>query len=226
MKIKDMPIAEMPRERLLKYGVENLSNVDLLSIILRTGVKDINVTELATSILSQVGGINKLANVGIRELSNIKGMGSVKAITLLASIELGSRVCNKEIDFNMSLSNGEIVHKVFKRYFTNLNQEKFMAIFLDSRKRLISYKIISIGTLDKALVHPRDIFNEAIKNTASSIIVMHNHPSGLLSPSKEDIELTKKLTDCGNMMNIPVIDHIITNGKDYYSFYDEFIKEK
>lgn len=225
MKIKDMPATEMPRERLLKYGVENLSNVDLLSIILRTGVKDINVTELATTILSQVGGINKLANVGIRELSNIKGMGSVKAITLLASIELGNRVNSKEIDFNMSFTNGEVVHNVFKRFFLNLNQEKFIAIFLDNKKRLISYKIISIGTVDKTIVHPRDIFNEAIKNTASSIIVMHNHPSGILNPSKEDIDLTRKLTECGKMMNIPVVDHIITNGKEYYSFYDKYIKE-
>lgn len=225
MKIKDLPKTEMPRERMLKYGVENLSNVDLLSIILRTGVKDLNVTELAVSILSQVGGINKLSNVGVRELSNIKGMGSVKAITLLAAIELGNRVNSREIDFNMCLSNGELVHNVFKKYFLNLNQEKFMAIFLDSKKRLISYKIIAIGTLDRALVHPRDIFNEAIKNTASSIVVMHNHPSGILTPSNEDIELTDKLIECGKMMNIPVIDHIITNGKEYYSFYDEYFKE-
>ena len=225
MKIKDMPKTEMPRERMLKYGVENLSNIDLLSIILRTGVKDVNVTELASIILSQVGGINKLANVGVRELSNIKGMGSVKAITLLAAIELGNRVNNKEIDFNMRLSNGNLIHSAFKRYFINLTQEKFMAIFLDSKKRLISYKVISIGTLDKALVHPRDIFNEAIKNTASSIVVMHNHPSGSLSPSSEDIELTKRLIECGRMMNIPVIDHIITNGKEYYSFYDEYFVE-
>lgn len=226
MKIKDMPTSEMPRERLLKYGVENLSNVDILSIILRTGVKDQNVTELATNILAQVGSINNLSNIGIRELSNIKGMGVVKAITLLAAIELGIRVNSKEIDFNISITNGEIAHNTFKKYFINKKQEKFMAIFLDSKKRLISYKIISIGTLDKALVHPRDIFNEAIKNTASSIILMHNHPSGILTPSKEDILLTKRLTECGEMMNIPVVDHIITNGKEYYSFYDEYIEEK
>ncbi len=221
MKIKDLPTSEMPRERMLKYGVENLSNVDLLSILLRTGIKDMNVSELAISILNQIGGIQKLSTIGVRELSNIKGMGSVKAITILAAIELGNRVNAKEIDFNIPLTNGEVVFNSFKRFFINQTQEKFMAIYLDTKKRFIAYKIIAIGTLDRTLVHPRDIFHEAIKNAASSIILMHNHPSGVLLPSKEDEEFTRVIMECGKMMNIPIIDHIITNGREYYSYYDE-----
>ena len=220
MKIKDLPKNEMPRERLLQYGVENLSNIDLISIILRTGIKDISVRELSAEILNSVGGINNLANMGIRELSNIKGMGSVKAITLIAAIELGKRINSKEISLNMKLSNVELVHEAFKKYFIDQKQEKFLAIYLDNKKCLISYKILSIGTIDRAIVHPRDVFNEAVKVSASSIIVMHNHPSSDLLPSKEDIDITNKLMESGLIMNIPIIDHIITNGKDYYSFYD------
>ena len=186
MKIKDLPKNEMPRERLLQYGVENLSNMDLLSIILRTGIKDISVRELSADILNSVGSLNNLADAGIRELSNIKGMGSVKAITLIAAVELGKRISSQEISLHMKLSNVELVHNAFKKYFINLKQEKFIAIYLDNKKCLISYKVLSIGTIDKTIVHPRDVFNEAIKVSASSIIVMHNHPSSDITPSKED----------------------------------------
>lgn len=220
MKIKDLPKNEMPRERMLQYGVENISNIDLLSIILRTGIKDISVRELAAEILNSVGGINNLADAGIRELSNIKGMGSVKAITLIAAVELGKRINSQEITLHMKLSNVELVHNAFKKYFINLKQEKFLAIYLDNKKCLISYKILSIGTIDHTIVHPRDVFNEAIKVSASSIILMHNHPSSDITPSKEDIKTTNKLVETGLIMNIPIIDHIITNGKEYYSFYD------
>ena len=225
MKVKDMPVSLQPRERMIKYGVENLSDVDLLSIIFRTGTKDANVKEVASNLLSSIGKINNLSNIGIRELSKIKGVGAVKAITLLAAIELGKRVTNKEIEINMNLSNGEIVHNAFKSLFINETQEKVLTIFLDTKKRLISYKFMFIGTIDKSLIHPREIFNEAIKTSASSIIIMHNHPSNDIEPSKEDIITTNKIKECGDIIGIPLIDHLITNGKEYYSFYDRFYKK-
>lgn len=225
MKVKDLPVSSQPRERMLQYGVENLSDVDLISIILRTGTKDTNVKDVACEILNSVTSINNLNNVGIRELSKIKGVGTIKAITILASIELGKRVNNKEIALNMPLTTGEKVHASFKRLFISEKQEKLLSIFLDSKKRLISYKIMFIGTLDRSIIHPREIFNEAIKVHASSIIIMHNHPSQDITPSKEDIEITKKLQECGNIIGIPILDHLITNGKDYYSFYDEYLKK-
>ncbi len=225
MKVKDLPVSSQPRERMLQYGVENLSDVDLISIILRTGTKDTNVKDVACEILKSVTSINDLASVGIRELSKIKGVGTIKAITLLASIELGKRVNNKVIALNMPLTTGIKVHDAFKRLFINENQEKLLAIFLDAKKRLISYKFMFIGTLDHSIIHPREIFNEAIKVHASSLIIMHNHPSKDITPSKEDIEVTKKLKECGEIIGIPVLDHLITNGKDYYSFYDEFLKK-
>lgn len=220
MSIKDLPVSELPRERLLTYGVSSLSNSDLLSIILRTGVKDISVREISDNILKQIGSLSSLNDIGIRELSNIKGVGQVKAVTLLAAIELGKRVSSPEIELKMKLNNTELVHNFFKNYFKNLKQEKFMTIFLDNKKRLISYKILFIGTLDRSIVHPREIFNEALKNNASSIICIHNHPSNDITPSKEDIIFTKQLVESGKIIGIPLVDHIITNGSEFYSFYE------
>ena len=222
MLIKDLPECEKPRERMLEYGVENLSNVDLLSIILRNGVKDISVKEVAINILNNIESINDLSSLGVRELSNIKGVGPVKAITLLASIELGKRVSIKEAKANMSLSNKEKIHEVFKKFFINENQEKFLAIFLDNKKCLINYKILFIGTNNASIAHPREVFMEAIKANASAVVVMHNHPSGNVLPSEEDKNITEKLVQSGHMLGIPLLDHIITNGEEYYSFYDEF----
>lgn len=222
MLIKDLPECEKPRERMLEYGVENLSNVDLLSIILRNGIKDISVKEVAINILNNVESINDLSSLGVRELSNIKGVGPVKAITLLASIELGKRVSIKEAKANMSLSNKEKIHEVFKKFFINENQEKFLAIFLDNKKCLINYKILFIGTNNASIAHPREVFMEAIKANASAVVVMHNHPFGNVLPSEEDKNITEKLIQSGHMLGIPLLDHIITNGEEYYSFYDEF----
>lgn len=223
MKIKDMQITEMPREKLMLYGVENLSNSELISIILRTGTKDNNACDIANNILNSLGGINALTNVGIRELSKIKGVGSVKAVTLLAAIELGKRINNQEIKLRMDLRNSLLIHNSFKKEFKGLKQEKFLAIYLDHHKRLISYKTLSLGTIDKTIVHPREIFNKALRDSASSIVVMHNHPSGMIEPSKEDIEITNKIIESGKMLSIPLLDHIITNGDDYYSFFEKNI---
>ena len=124
----------------------------------------------------------------------------------------------------MQLNSTNIVHDHFKSLFKNLKQEKFIAIYLDSKKRLISYKTLFIGTLNQSIVHPREIYNEAIKVNASSIVCIHNHPSLILEPSNEDIEFTEKLIKTGNIIGIPLIDHIITNGEEYYSFYESKIK--
>ena len=224
MKIKELPDSSKPRERLLYYGVENLSNADLLGIILRTGTKESNAVDIANYILNKVGNINNLANIGVRELSKFKGVGNVKAITILAAIEFGKRVTNKEITLRMPLTNSYSVHEAFKSSFKNLKQEKLLAIFLDTKKRLINYKTLFVGTIDKTIIHPREIFNEAIKYSASGIIIMHNHPSGSLVPNKDDINTTKNLIESGRLLGIPLLDSIITNGEEYYSFNDEDIK--
>lgn len=224
MKLKELPTNELPRERLVSVGESNLTNEELLSIIIRTGTKDISVKEVSNNILSKIESINDLNNITLNELSKIKGVGLVKAITIKASIEFGKRVSNIEIKNMMKLNNSDIVHDTFKKIFIGLKQEKLLAIYLDNKKRLISYKVITIGTKDETLFHPRDILSNAIKLNASGIIIMHNHPSGDITPSNADIEITNRLMRASNIIGIPLLDHLITNTNDYYSFYKETSK--
>lgn len=221
MKLKELPTNELPRERLINNGAENLTNEELLSIILRTGTKNISVKEVSNNILRSINNINELNNIEITELSKIKGVGLVKAVTLKASIELGKRVTNIEISNLMKLNNSKIVHETFKSIFIGSKQEKLLAIYLDNKKRLINYKIITVGTKDQTMFHPRDIIYNAIKFNASGIIIMHNHPSLDITPSKADIEMTNTLINSCNIVGIPLLDHLITNSKDYYSFFME-----
>lgn len=221
MKLKELPINELPRERLIKVGEYNLTNEELLSIIIRTGTKDISVKEVSNNILSKLNSINDLNNITLEELSNIKGVGLVKAITIKASIEFGKRVSNIEINNMMKLNNSDVVHNTFKSLFIGLKQERLLAIYLDNKKRLINYKIITIGTKDQTMVHPRDVIYNAIKCNASGIILIHNHPSNDITPSKADIEMTNILINSCNIVGIPLLDHLITNTKEYYSFFKE-----
>ena len=221
MKLKELPINELPRERLIKVGETNLTNEELLSIIIRTGTKDTSVKEVSNNILSKVSSINDLNNITLEELSNIKGVGIVKAITIKASIEFGKRVSNTEINNMMKLNNSDIVHNTFKSMFIGLKQERLLAIYLDNKKRLINYKIITIGTKDQTMFHPRDVIYNAIKCNASGVIIMHNHPSNDITPSKADIEMTNILINSCNVVGIPLLDHLITNSNNYYSFFKE-----
>ena len=225
MKLKTLPKNEMPRERLVQYGVNSLSNEELLSIIFRTGVKDISVKDVSNNVLSSVDSIQDLANISIEELSCIKGVGLVKAITLLASLELGKRVYSKRVENNILLNNTLLVHETFKSLFKSLLQEKFLVIYLNTKKELIGYDILFVGTLDSTSFHPREVLKGAIKKSASAIIVMHNHPSGTVTPSNNDTILTKQLIGACELVGIPLLDHLITNGSDYYSFFDNGVIE-
>lgn len=221
MKLKELPTNELPRERLINNGAEYLTNEELLSIIIRTGTKNMNVKEVSNNILASVNNINELNNIDLYELSKIKGVGMVKAVTLKASIELGKRVSNIEISNLMKLNNADVIHNTFKSLFIGLKQERLLAIYLDNKKRLINYRVVTIGTKDQTMFHPRDIIYNAIKCNASGIIIVHNHPSLDITPSKADIEMTNTLIESCNIVGIPLIDHLITNTKDYYSFFKE-----
>ena len=220
MKLKMLPKNELPRERLMQNGANALSNEELLSIILRTGVKDLSVKDVSNNILASIETIQDLAHISIDELSQIKGVGLVKAITLLASLELGKRVYSKGIENNTLLNNTALVHDTFKSLFKSLLQEKFVAIYVNTKKELIGYDILFIGTIDSTTFHPREVLRGAIKRSASAIIVMHNHPSGSVFPSNNDMILTKQLKSSCDVMGIPLLDHLITNGNNYYSFFD------
>ena len=225
MKLKTLPKNELPRERLKQFGSSLLSNEELLSIIFRTGIKNMSVKEVSNNLLSSVSSIQDLANISLEELSSIKGVGIVKAITLLASLELGKRVYSNPIKDNILLNNTIVVHNTFKSLFKSLLQEKFLVVYLNTKKELIGYDILFIGTLDSTSFHPREVLKGAIKKSASAIIVMHNHPSGTVTPSNNDIILTKQLMRSCQIVGIPLLDHLITNGNDYYSFFDNGVIE-
>ena len=217
--IREIPKEERPRERLIKYGAESLSTEDLLAIILKTGTRDFSSKYLATEILKLVNDVTELSNITIGKLININGIGAVKAVELLAALELGKRVFeSKPLENNLKLNSAKKIFDYFCAELKNKKQEYFYCIYLNQNKKLIDKKLLFKGTLNKSLVHPREIFKAAYLCSAASIICVHNHPSGDTIPSKEDLNLTKALVEIGKMQGINIIDHIII-GKNYYSLY-------
>ena len=218
--IKDIPTSQRPRERAIKYGIESLSDEDLLSIIIKTGTKDISVKTISNKILSLTNNINDLKDLSLESLKKINGIGNVKAIELLSAIELGRRVFYKVDKEKIKLNNSKVIYEYFKDLVIDEEQENFYAIYLDTKSYLITYKLLFRGTINSSCVHPREIFKYAFLNSAYSIIVFHNHPSGDTSPSIEDKEVTESLFKIGKLMAIPVLDHIIFGSNSYFSFYE------
>ena len=217
--IKDIPVSERPRERFIECGPDNLSNTELISIILNSGVKNISVKELSNNILNSIDDISDLKNISLNNLKNIKGVGYVKAIKLLSAIELGKRVYqDKKID-KIKMNSADKIFNYMNQILKNKKQEYFYALYLDSKKNLIEAKLLFMGTINKSIVHPREIFKYAYLLSASSIICVHNHPSGDTNPSNEDIILTSSLVEIGKLQGINIVDHIII-GNDYYSFFE------
>jgi len=222
MNFKNIPIEEKPRERLLKCGVDSLSNEELIAIILRTGNKKYNVKELANNILCYFENIGNLKNIRVNNLLNIEGIGKIKAIELISAIELGRRVYEYDNHNELvSLTNPKSIINYFNSLFKNKNKEYFYVIYLDSKGKYIDKKLLYKGILNKSLVHPRDIFKEAYLLSACSFICIHNHPSGDATPSREDIEITNNLKQIGILHGIKLVDHIIIGKNNYYSFYDD-----
>ncbi|HOZ54346.1 MAG TPA: DNA repair protein RadC [Bacilli bacterium] len=218
--IKDIPIFERPRERLIRNGVNSLSNNDLLSIVLKTGTRNCSVSIIANSILKEINNITNLQDITLNKLISIRGIGKVKATYLLAALELGKRVYYEKDSNNIIFDNANKIYEYFKQIFINTLQECFYCLYLDNNKRLIESKLLFKGTINKSLVHPREVFKHAYLLSASNIICIHNHPSGNIKPSQEDINITKVLIDIGKLQNINVIDHIIIGNQSYYSFFE------
>ena len=217
--VKDIPILDRPRERLLKYGVINLSNEELLSIVLKNGTKNESVMSLSYNILKSINNISDLKDITINKLTKINGIGEVKAMTLLAAIELGRRVYKENNSIKVLLNDSELVYKYIISELYDKKQEYFICLYLDNKKYLIESKTLFIGTINKSTVHPREIFKYAYLYSSSSIILVHNHPSNDVLPSKEDITLTNSLIEIGKLNGIPIIDHIIVGNNNYFSFY-------
>ena len=220
-KLKVIPKIDRPRERLINFGAESLSNEELLSILLKTGTKDVSVKELASTILNKIGEINKLNEINYHILSSIQGVGSAKACTLLAVVELSKRITRKNASLNnVIIKSADIAFDYFRYIFKDQKQEYFYVIYLDNKKRVIENKLLFKGTLNQSIVHPREVFKSAFILSASSIICVHNHPSGNVEPSKEDINLTKRLSEIGILMGIKVVDHLIISDDKYFSFLE------
>ena len=218
-KIKDIPVTERPRERLKELGVENLSNKELLAIILKTGSKNKNVTDLALEILKKYE-LQELKQASLNSLMKIKGIGEVKAIEILATIELGKRINQPKKLQLQKVTNPKEIWKCIKHLFVDKKQEHFYAFYFNIKKELIDKKLLFIGTINESVVHPREIFKEAYRLSAACIVCAHNHPTNDITPSKADLYFTNKLIKIGKIQGIPVIDHIIVGEKNYYSFYE------
>ena len=216
--IKEMNDDERPRERFKKYGVEALSNTELLSILMRCGTKSKSVMELSNDLL-KLFNINDFSNINYNVLKDIKGIGEVKAMTLISAIEFGKRVLNK-VDLNKQIRCSNDVYELVKSDLENQLQEKLLVIFLNTRKYVIDKKVIFIGTVNSSVVHARDVFREAVKCNAVSLILVHNHPAGSIKPSYQDMEMTNKFISIGKLMDIDVIDHLIIGKNNYYSFLE------
>ncbi len=220
IKFKEIPNVDKPRERLVNVGVDNLSNEELIAIVLKTGSKNYSVKEVALKLLEGLGDITKLRDVGVSSLTKIEGIGKVKAIELKAAIELGRRVYNSSVNNNIIIKNAVDVYNLLINQLLYKKQEYFYCLYLDNKNRLIEKKCLFIGTIDSSTVHPREIFKEAYLLSASKIICCHNHPSGDVTPSKADLMLTRNIQEIAIIHSIPLVDHIIIGYDNYYSFHD------
>ena len=217
--MKEIPLSERPRERLKEVGGENLSDIEVLSIILKTGTKDKNVFSLATELLKKYSW-EELQEISIYDLMKIKGIGEVKAIELLASIEMGKRIFLRHSKELVKMDNPKQIWEDAKYWFWGLKQEYFYGYYFNHKQQLILRKRIFIGTINQASTHTREIFRQAYQVSASYIVCLHNHPSNDTTPSQADQEFTNHLFQTGEIQGIPVVDHIIVGENGFYSFYD------
>jgi DNA repair protein RadC len=219
IKIKDLPKFERPREKLIKKGVTGLHKEELLAIILRTGIKGKSALRVANDILKKYGD-RKLMDVSYQELRNIRGVGPTKAVQIIAAIELGRRLFKNKTEKEAYINSPEDVLKEIDHIREN-KKENFICLYLDTRNKLIYKETVSIGTLNANLVHPREVFEPAVRNLAAQVILVHNHPSGDSEPSEDDLEITKRLTESGKILGIEVIEHIIVTKGGFLSFKEK-----
>lgn len=224
-KIKAWPQEERPRERLMKSGARALSDAQLLAILLRTGSGEINVLQLAMQLLEKFCNLTQLSQVSISELCSVKGLGPAKATQLKAAIEVGRRSLIAPLSRGTKLSESQQVYDYFFPQLKGIKKEIFKIVLLDQKSRVIRDATISEGSLAMTVVHPREVFNPAIRDSAAFIIFLHNHPSGDPTPSNEDKEMTERLVTAGDLIGISVLDHVIIGDENYFSFADAgFIK--
>lgn len=221
LKITDLPIQERPREKLIKYGADVLSNAELLAIILRSGTKNENVVELSNRILKEYKGLNSLLKLNYKDLTSLKGIKDAKATQLMAMIELFKRFNSFKSGESKRITCPKDVANLVKNEMSMLDQEVLKILVLNTKNIVISDKNVFKGSLNSSIVHPREIFKEVITKNGASFIICHNHPSGDVTPSKEDINVTIRLKECGKIFGIELIDHIIIGSGNYLSLREK-----
>jgi len=220
--IHDLPVSERPRERLQKFGVDALSVQEILALILGRGIAGESVMTTAQRLLSQFGNLKGIAGASVEELSQVRGIGLAKAAQIKAAFELANRLEGYSgADEKPLVKTPEDVANLVKSRLKGKKKEHFLALLLNTRNQLIKVSEISVGSLDTSIVHPREVFKEAISASAASVVFVHNHPSGDCTASEDDVELNKRLAQTGEIVGIDVLDHIIIGDKNYLSLKRE-----
>jgi DNA repair protein RadC len=219
--ITQWPIAERPRERLLAQGAEILTDAQLLAILLRVGRQRVSAVQVGMDILHRLGGVAGLAHCGIEELCAIPGVGEAKAAQLKAALELGKRALSSPLSKGMKITSSRDLFEHYHPTLRDLRHEIFKVILLDAKHAIVREATVSEGSLTLSIVHPREVFTMAVKESAAAVIFLHNHPSGDPTPSREDRVLTARLVSAGEVLGIRVLDHIVVGDGHYVSFADQ-----
>ncbi|MDH5307016.1 MAG: DNA repair protein RadC [Myxococcales bacterium] len=213
--------AELPRERLEALGAEALSDAELLALLLRTGRRGVDALALASRVLALRGGLHGVARSNARELAAVPGVGPTKTATVLACLELGRRLAGRRLRPGAAIRGPEDVYRHYHPSLRHAGQERFFAVLLDGRHRVLGHEIVSQGTLTASLVHPREVFRPALRACAAALILVHNHPSGDPTPSPEDRDVTLRLARAGEILGVRVIDHVVVAERGYCSLREE-----
>ena len=213
-------VSDQPRERLLRLGIEPLADTELLALIFRTGRREESALKLSERLLASCGGLDAVAMSSLVELQRIPGIGPAKAASLLGSVEIGRRLATRSLARGDRISGPQDVYRHFNQRMRSRRQEHFVVILLDGRNRVMGESQISQGTLTASLVHPREVFRSAIRSAAAALVLVHNHPSGDPEPSAEDLSVTHRLVEAGEIVGIRIVDHVVVADRGFYSFQE------
>ncbi|MDT8715269.1 DNA repair protein RadC [Clostridium sp. 19966] len=223
LKIMDLPQNERPQEKLFRYGVDTLSNTELMAVVLRNGIQGDNIINLCARILKECGGINGLLDFSAEDFMKIKGVKHAKAAQILAMVELSKRLKSYKSGEEFKITQPSDAAYIVMESMRSLKQEMLKVLHLNTKNIVTLVKDVSLGTVNSSIVHPREVFSEAVKRSSTSIIICHNHPSGDPTPSNEDINITLRLKECGKLLGIELLDHVIIGNGIYVSLKDKGI---
>ncbi|MDG1913337.1 MAG: DNA repair protein RadC [Crocinitomix sp.] len=224
LSLKNLPADDRPREKLMEHGRKSLSNAEIVGILIGSGTREKSAVQLSRDILHTVdNSLDRLARLTVHDLMKFKGIGQAKAVSIAAALELGRRKGKANEKISQSIRKSRDIYKHVKDRFEDLGHEEFYAVLLNRSNKVQAIERISVGGISGTSVDGKVIFKKAIEQSASGVVLCHNHPSGNLNPSRADIELTKKLVNFGRMIEMPILDHLIITDKDYFSFADQSI---